>query len=59
MSGAQLVERLRVLGYPGADRLDPQSLDWMFEVEAAAPMLHWFCSSVNVNNVLSDKQLDE
>ncbi|WAR23282.1 HAUS3-like protein [Mya arenaria] len=59
MSGAQLVKRLHVLGYPGADSLEPQALDWMFENDALSPLLHWFCTSINTSNVLSDKQLNE
>lgn len=57
MSGVQLTETLKSLGYPGT--LDPNDSDWMFENEKIAPVLKWFCNNVNQKNVLSKKELQE
>ena len=59
MSGEQLVNKLQELSFPGAESLDPQGLDWMFENEALQPMLDWFCQHVNTANLLDGKQKDE
>lgn len=59
MSGQGLVETLRSLGYPGVDGLDHQALDWMFENEALAPMLEWFCHNISQSNILQKKELEE
>ena len=57
MSGDQLVECLKSLGYP--EDLDGKSLDWMFEDPTVAPFLEWFCSSLNKDNVVTPREIDE
>lgn len=59
MSGEQLLSTLKCLGYPGAEALDSEAFDWMFENEAVAPMLQWFCQSVSQSNLLGKQELDE
>ncbi|KAK1398083.1 AUGMIN subunit 3 [Heracleum sosnowskyi] len=57
MSGAQLCELLRELGYEEGS-LDPDSLEWPFQDEEARPILNWLCYSLLPSNVLSPSQLN-
>ncbi|XP_053393932.1 HAUS augmin-like complex subunit 3 [Mercenaria mercenaria] len=59
MSGQQLVDSLKSLEFPQVDSLEPQALDWMFENEAVAPMLEWFCHNISQSNILQKKEIDE
>lgn len=59
MSGKQFVETLRRIGYPGADDLDGQSLDWIFDNEEFLPVLQWFCNEIHPANVLDPSELNE
>ncbi|ESP05467.1 hypothetical protein LOTGIDRAFT_228043 [Lottia gigantea] len=59
MSGSQFLETLQQLGYPGAEKLDPQMFDWLFEQENIVPFLHWFSNNVHSNNVLSASDRNE
>jgi hypothetical protein len=40
MSGRQFVETLKQLGYPKANSLDPNGLEWMFESEELVIVLN-------------------
>ena len=59
MNGTAFVDKLKSLGYPDAEELDGESLDWMFENEEALPFLHWFCSEVGPANFLQQQEVDE
>ncbi|XP_050403167.2 HAUS augmin-like complex subunit 3 [Patella vulgata] len=58
MSGRQILETLRQLGYPKVDELDPQMFDWLFEKESIVPFLDWFVNNVHSDNIItaSDRQ---
>jgi hypothetical protein len=56
MSGKQLLETLRQIGYPNAANLSARSFDWMFEDETVQPFLTWFCDTVNKENVLTAEE---
>ena len=57
MSGQQLLETLRLIGCPGADQLDTSSLEWLFDNEAMLPFLHWLCTSLSTENILTTEEL--
>ena len=59
MSGAQFLHTLKELGYPGADSLDAQSLDWMFENRAIVPFLDWFSTNIHASNLLQPEELQQ
>lgn len=59
MSGRQFVETLKQLGYPKANSLDPNGLEWMFESEELVPFLDWFCTNVSSANIIDTKELEE
>ncbi|XP_075441215.1 HAUS augmin-like complex subunit 3 [Ascaphus truei] len=58
--GAEFVETLRLIGYPGADALQGQDFDWLCEDSGGEAELFvgWFCGAVGQQNVLSAEQLD-
>jgi len=57
MSGQAFLDTLRRIGYPNVDELDSQSVAWMFDNDAMAPFLEWFCDEIQPANVLDPKQL--
>ena len=59
MSGSELLSTLQRLGYPKAQQLDEQSFDWMFENEAMAPFLEWFCHEVQPTNLIDPRDFQE
>lgn len=54
-----LVQALQGLNFPAAGELDPQSLDWLFDIDAVRPMLEWMCQNVNQSNLLSEKAIEK
>ena len=59
MSGERLIEKLQELNFPGAEKLDPQSFDWLFENEVVSPMLEWFCKNVSQSNILQPEEIEQ
>ena len=59
MNGDDFLDALKRIGYPGADRLDSRSFDWLFDYDATLPFLKSFCKDVQSSNVLDKKDLDE
>ena len=59
MSGSELLTTLLRLNYPKHHQLDGQSFDWMFENEAIAPFLEWFCHEVQPANLIDPRDMQE
>uniref|UniRef100_UPI00398EFB25 HAUS augmin-like complex subunit 3 n=1 Tax=Pristiophorus japonicus TaxID=55135 RepID=UPI00398EFB25 len=60
MSGGKIfVETLKKIAYPKADQLNGEHFDWWFDIGDAKKFVNWFCSSINEQNVLTDKELNE
>ncbi|KAM4701934.1 HAUS augmin-like complex subunit 3 [Discoglossus pictus] len=58
VQGADFVEMLRLIGYPGAGELKGEDFDWLCEIEEADWFVAWLCGSVDQRNSLSDEQLE-
>lgn len=58
MSGLELLTTLKKLKYPGVEKLDAISLDWIFEDQEQLPFLEWFCKNVNEDNILSQEEIE-
>ncbi|KAI0231321.1 AUGMIN subunit 3 [Lamellibrachia satsuma] len=58
MSGQAFLDTLRRIGYPSVSELDSQSVSWMFDNDAMAPFLEWFCDEIQPANVLNPKDLN-
>ena len=52
MSGAQFLQVLEEIGYPGLNDLDVTSVDWLFEDDSKIAFLNWFCNNVTNANVV-------
>uniref|UniRef100_A0A0B7A1I8 HAUS augmin-like complex subunit 3 N-terminal domain-containing protein n=1 Tax=Arion vulgaris TaxID=1028688 RepID=A0A0B7A1I8_9EUPU len=59
MSSSNFIETLRRIGYPKADDLDPQALEWAYELDATLPFLKWFCNCVGEDNFVSASEIHE
>ncbi|XP_019632576.1 PREDICTED: HAUS augmin-like complex subunit 3 [Branchiostoma belcheri] len=59
MSGRQFLDTLKQIGYPKSHDYQPDDFDWLFESEAAAPFLRWFCDHVGPDNVLTEEELQK
>ncbi|CAH1774967.1 unnamed protein product [Owenia fusiformis] len=59
MSGSRFVEMLRQINYPGVDKLDSKSFDWLFEYDETLPFLEWTCDNLQSANVLSSREIEE
>lgn len=57
--GKDFVETLKKIGYPGADELNGEDFDWMFESSEDRSFLEWFCGNVNEQHVVSEKELQD
>lgn len=57
MSGQAFLDTLKRISYPNVDELDSQSVAWMFDNDAIAPFLEWFCDEIQPANVLDPKHL--
>ena len=57
-SSRQLIETLRQIGYPHADSLDPNSIEWSFENGATLPFLKWFCNNISTENVITEREIE-
>ncbi|GAB0188050.1 HAUS augmin-like complex subunit 3 [Grus japonensis] len=57
--GNDFVETLKKIGYPKADELNGEDFDWLFELSEDKSFLEWFCGNVNVQNVVSKKELQD
>ncbi|XP_033889998.2 HAUS augmin-like complex subunit 3 isoform X1 [Acipenser ruthenus] len=55
--GSQFVETLKKLNYPKASKLNGDDFDWLFETVKDRSFLHWFCSTVNKQNLLSEEEV--
>ncbi|KAG8508635.1 HAUS augmin-like complex subunit 3, partial [Galemys pyrenaicus] len=55
--GADFVEALRRLGYPGAGALGARDFDWLFERAEDAAFLRWFCARAGAACVLAAAEL--
>ncbi|MGH0135595.1 UNVERIFIED_CONTAM: hypothetical protein FKN15_058270 [Acipenser sinensis] len=55
--GSQFVETLKKLNYPKASKLNGDDFDWLFETVEDRSFLHWFCSTVNKQNLLSEEEI--
>ncbi|XP_041123864.1 HAUS augmin-like complex subunit 3 isoform X1 [Polyodon spathula] len=55
--GSQFVETLKKLNYPKASKLNGDDFDWLFETVEDMSFLHWFCSTVNKQNLLSEEEI--
>ncbi|XP_034774808.2 HAUS augmin-like complex subunit 3 [Acipenser ruthenus] len=55
--GSQFVETLKKLSYPKASKLNEEDFDWLFETLEDRSFLHWFCSTVNKQNLLSEEEV--
>ena len=56
ISGEKLAMYLSSLGYPQANELQGDNLDWIFEHKSIVPFLEWLCDSVNGSNLLSQEE---
>ncbi|XP_074397759.1 HAUS augmin-like complex subunit 3 isoform X1 [Zonotrichia albicollis] len=57
--GKDFVETLKKMGYPKADELNGEDFDWMFESPEDKSILEWFCGNINVQNVVSEEELQD
>ncbi|XP_064568204.1 HAUS augmin-like complex subunit 3 [Zonotrichia leucophrys gambelii] len=57
--GKDFVETLKKVGYPKADELNGEDFDWMFESPEGKSILEWFCGNINVQNVVSEEELQD
>ena len=51
-SGEDFVKLLKELNCPGADELQGEDVDWLFET-SAQPLMKWICSSISPANCLT------
>lgn len=56
-SAIEFVSILKRIGCPHADRIDPASLDWLYENESIAAWLMNLSAQINSNSVLSEAEL--
>ena len=58
-NGTQFLEALKRLDYPGVDKLDANSFDWLFDDDRLLSMLEWFCDNIQSSNVIPPGDLEE
>jgi len=58
MSAAELTQVLQNLGYPKADSLDAESLEWAFADARCQSLLHWMCDNLKSENALTANEAD-
>ncbi|NXX70642.1 HAUS3 protein, partial [Spizella passerina] len=57
--GKDFVETHKKIGYPKANELNGEDFDWMFESSEYKSFLEWFCGNIDVQNVVSEEELQD
>ena len=52
----KLLTTLTKLGYAVGQKLQPNSLEWLFEEESMLPFLQWLAENVDTNNLLRPEE---
>lgn len=52
----RLLSTLTKLGYAVEQKLQPNSLEWLFEEESMLPFLAWLADNVDTNNLLRPEE---